>query len=111
MLRSPLSVAVVYDAGVLTVKHLLTRELHTPMTDTSPLFALEHPELGQLPARRVLDCVFALAPDGKLLHFHAEQMTLNAAGDLELTAQAPDESRARCRVIPPFVVAFRPETT
>jgi hypothetical protein len=37
-------------------------------------------------------------------------MTVNAAGDLALTAQAPDESRARCRVIPPFVVAFRPET-
>lgn len=78
------------------------------MTASNPLYFLEHPELGRLPARRVLDCIFALAPDQSLLHLHIEQVRFSADSRvLELTDHPPDDSRARCRVIPPFVVAFR----
>ena len=31
---------------------------------------LSHPSLGQLPARKVLDCIFAIAPEGNILHYH-----------------------------------------
>ena len=78
------------------------------MTASNPTLILEHPELGRLPARRLLDCLFALAPDESLLHLHIEQIQIHADGrTLELTDTPPAEERKRCRVIPPFVVAFR----
>lgn len=74
---------------------------------------LSHPSLGHLPARKVLDCIFALAPTGKILHFHLEQVS---KGDLPtpgstgvlytLTDKPAAEGRERCRIIPPFVREF-----
>ena len=74
---------------------------------------LLHPSLGQLPARKVLDCIFALAPTGTILHFHQEQVS---TGDLPtpgstgalytLTDKPAAEGRERCRIIPPFVREF-----
>ncbi len=78
------------------------------MTASNPPLILEHPDLGRLPARRLLDCIFALAPDQSLLHLHIEQVRCSADGRvLAFTDALPEESRKRCRVIPPFVVAFR----
>ena len=31
---------------------------------------LSHPSLGTLPARKVLECIFALSPTGNILHHH-----------------------------------------
>ena len=70
-------------------------------------FILTHPELGALPGRKVLDCLFALAPDGSILHLHVEQAEATGPGQLRLTAQAPHEDRARCCIIPPSVVELR----
>ena len=74
---------------------------------------LSHPSLGQLPARKVLDCIFALAPNGTILHFHQEQVstgnfpTLGLTGALyTLTDHPATEGRERCRIIPPFVREF-----
>jgi hypothetical protein len=73
---------------------------------------LSHPSLGQLPARKVLDCIFAIAPEGNILHYHLEQVTkADFPGGKEgvlytLTATAPADGRERCRVIPPFVKEF-----
>ena len=75
---------------------------------------LSHPSLGQLPARKVLECIFALAPTGKILHFHQEQvkkgeLTAGQTGVLyTLTDQPAAEGRERCRIIPPFVREFGP---
>jgi len=74
---------------------------------------LSHPSLGQLPARKVLDCIFALAPNGTILHFHQEQVrkgdlpTSGSAGVLyTLIDQPAAAGRERCRIIPPFVREF-----
>ena len=78
---------------------------------TQPAFeTLLHPEHGELAARRLLDCVFALAPNGRILHFHIEQMELVAGDDsmlYRMTASDPLPERARCQIIPPFVPAFK----
>lgn len=71
---------------------------------------LHHPEFGELPARRLVDCVFALTPQGRILHFHAEQMAIEQSeGEIHfaLTTAAPAPERARCQIIPPLVNAFR----
>ena len=48
------------------------------MTHPANAFILSHPELGELPGRKVLDCLFALAPDGSiLLFFHMTGGFLN----------------------------------
>lgn len=68
-----------------------------------------HPEHGELPARRLIDCVFALAPNGRILHFHAEQMDIETRDDgvcYRLTGRPARAERARCQVIPPYVTAF-----
>ncbi len=62
-----------------------------------------------LPAQRVLDCVFALTGNGRILHFHLGQLTEQPTPDgvryaLTNPAGAPD--RLRCRVIPPLVPTF-----
>ncbi|MGR8921794.1 MAG: hypothetical protein ACU85V_19450 [Gammaproteobacteria bacterium] len=76
---------------------------------------LDHPEHGELPARRLLDCVFALAPDGRILHFHTEQVDIDAGGaevHYRPNGAPPAPERARCQIIPPFVTAFpRREST
>lgn len=71
---------------------------------------LNHPEHGEIPARRLLDCIFALTPQGRILHFHVEQCSIAEAGGAlryALTGAEPLPERARCQVIPPFVTAFR----
>ncbi len=76
----------------------------------APEESLAHPEHGLLPARRLLDCVFALTPGGRILHFHAEQCEIARSGEAvryTLTGAAALPERARCQVIPPFVTAFR----
>jgi hypothetical protein len=73
---------------------------------------LTHPSLGKLPARKVLDCIFAIAPEGNILHYHLEQVTkadLSGGKDgvmYTLTDTAPADGRERCRIIPPFVREF-----
>lgn len=80
------------------------------MTTTHTTDSLDHPEHGELPALRLLDCIFALTPAGRILHLHVEQTTCeSAAGSARytLTTAMPSPERARCQVIPPFVNAFR----
>jgi hypothetical protein len=80
------------------------------MNSALPNETLIHPELGEVPARRLLDCVFALTPAGRILHYHLEQcekLATDTAVRYTLTATAPRPERARCQVIPPFVNAFR----
>lgn len=69
---------------------------------------LEHPEHGELPAKQILECIFVLAPNGRILHFHEEQMRPGATeGVLVLTDTPPHEERSRCQIIPPFVPDFK----
>lgn len=71
---------------------------------------LLHPELGSLPARRVLDCIFALHPEGPILHRHISEVRMEAHDGgvrFVLESLAPDPAHARCRVIPPRVTEFR----
>ena len=76
---------------------------------------LIHPTLGRLPARKVLECIFALSPTGKILHHHVEEVRTSesggeADGEIEytMTGAPPAAGRERCRVIPPFVREFDP---
>ena len=71
---------------------------------------LHHPEHGKLPARRLVECVFALGGNGRILHFHTEQMQIETLGDelhYRLTDPPPAPERARCQIIPPFVNVFK----
>ena len=68
-----------------------------------------HPELGRIPAKVLLDCVFALTPEGKILHFHSEELHVQESEQeivLTLSGDAADESRARCQIIPPRIPEF-----
>lgn len=79
------------------------------MDSGSNIETLVHPQQGELPARRLLDCVFALTAAGRILHFHAEQTTIDRNGGrvrYTLNSDPPLPERARCQVIPPFVPAF-----
>lgn len=70
---------------------------------------LEHPDHGRLPARRLVECVFALAPNGRILHFHTEQVEIIPDEDGSvgrLTGAAPAPERSRCQVIPPLINSF-----
>ena len=71
---------------------------------------LSHPTFGQLPTRRVLDCIFALSPEGVILHYHQEQVSQTESPQegvqYTLTEQPPAPGRERCRIIPPFVREF-----
>ena len=82
-----------------------------PHTMTQPAFEiLQHPELGELAARRLLDCVFALDARGRILHFHIEQMEVVSGADsvhYRLTDSPALPERTRCQIIPPFVPAFK----
>ncbi len=79
------------------------------MTKEIPRQILLHPQFGELPARRVLECVFALRPDGPILHCHIDELTVTeTARDTRyaFSGQPPDPARARCRIIPPRVLEF-----
>jgi len=70
---------------------------------------LSHPSLGKLPARKVLECIFALSPTGNFLHHHLEEVsTTDSEGEVlyTLTGRPPAAGRERCRVIPPMVRQF-----
>jgi hypothetical protein len=73
---------------------------------------LAHPSLGKLPARKVLECIFALSPTGNILHHHLEEVSetdVETEGVLyTLTGQPPAPGRQRCRIIPPLVREFDP---
>ena len=64
-----------------------------------------------MPVRRLLDCVFALSPNGRILHFHIEQTDVKAGTEdrvrYTLTEREPLPERARCQIIPPFVPEFQ----
>ena len=79
------------------------------MIDAKPKQTLLHPQLGVLRARRVLDCIFALQPDGPMLHRHIEDVEIDSAApgiQYILQDRPPDASHARCRIIPPRVLEF-----
>jgi hypothetical protein len=70
---------------------------------------LHHPDLGELPAQTLIDCVFVLAPNGRILHFHLEETDVeirDGEQHYNLNGTAPLPERARCQVIPPFVTTF-----
>ena len=74
---------------------------------------LSHSSLGRLPARQVLDCIFALSPTGTILHHHVEEVSrtdlTEGEGILYLLTSTPAvPGRERCRVIPPLVREFDP---
>ena len=73
---------------------------------------LSHPSLGKLPARKVLECIFALSPTGSILHHHLEEVNkTDLAGDrvlYTLSGTPPAPGRERCRIIPPLVREFDP---
>tara|TARA_R110002073_G_scaffold90936_1_gene214400 strand:+ start:3321 stop:3572 length:252 start_codon:yes stop_codon:yes gene_type:complete len=70
---------------------------------------LLHPEHGRLPARRLIECIFALSPAGPILHHHIEEVDVRTEGDATiytLNGAAPGAERYRCQVIPPLVPQF-----
>jgi hypothetical protein len=80
------------------------------MTAPKPLLLSLPDEPAPLPAKRVLDCVFALAPTGRIVHFHLPQLSVGETAEAVLFAVTAPEAapeRARCRVIPPLVPEFR----
>ncbi len=79
------------------------------MADSKPRTYLIHPAHGELPARRVLDCVFALSPNGTILHHHIEELrSEDAPAGLRyhLLQIPPAAGRERCRIIPPRTREF-----
>jgi hypothetical protein len=79
------------------------------MSEDKPAEALVHPELGRLPARKLLQCIFALSPDGPILHHHLEETDVSHESELTLytlNGQSPLDERSRCQIIPPMVPKF-----
>ncbi len=71
---------------------------------------IAHPEMGEIPAIRVVDCIFGLKENGRIAHFHVEQMEISdQKGSLcfRFTDNDPAAERSRCQVIPPFINAFK----
>jgi len=71
--------------------------------------ALVHSDHGRIPARRLLDCVFALSPDGPILHHHMEEVDVSDDTGITLyiiNGTEPLPERRRCQIIPPMVPAF-----
>lgn len=82
--------------------------LSTQNESGKPTF-LAHADHGDIPAKVVLDCIFALAPDGKILHHHAEEFDVEEKGSsvlFTLNGRDPEESRSRCQIIPPRIPQF-----
>ena len=80
------------------------------MTSKPARQSLQHPEHGEMPVCRLLDCVFAMSPSGRILHFHVEQTDIETSPEqvrYTLTTREPLAARARCQIIPPFVPAFQ----
>jgi len=76
---------------------------------------LLHSEHGRLPARKILECIFALSPNGKIVHHHLEEVSTRETGgetdgeiEYTMTGTAPVNGRERCQIIPPFVREFDP---
>lgn len=79
------------------------------MSKGKPTEVLSHSSLGKLPARNVLDCIYALSPDGTYLHHHREEVdkTEDASGIVyTLNGEPPAAGRERCQIIPPMVNEF-----
>ena len=83
-------------------------DIAADMTDETTHW-LHHPELGELPARAIIDCVFALTPNDRILHLHNEQVEIESRDNehhYNMNGNKPKPERSRCQVIPPFVNAF-----
>jgi hypothetical protein len=79
------------------------------MLDKGQPEAMVHPEHGRIPAVKVLQCVFALSPEGPILHHHLEEMDVSDESGLivyTVNGKPPDHERSRCQIIPPLVPAF-----
>lgn len=79
------------------------------MSDTNPLEVLMHPEHGRLPARKLLECIFALSPDGPILHHHLEEVNVAEDGGTivyTVNGNGPKPERSRCQIIPPLIPQF-----
>jgi hypothetical protein len=79
------------------------------MTETKKRESLSHPDFGELPVVKVLECIFALAPDGVILHRHLEELDTVIEGDevlYTISSRPPEPGRERCRIIPPLARAF-----
>lgn len=79
------------------------------MTEQKKPEALIHTDYGRIPARKLLDCIFALSPDGPILHYHLEQVDVSDESGITLytiNGEAPQPERSRCQIIPPMVPAF-----
>ncbi len=90
-------------------KYPTTPKETSRMRDTNPTEALLHPTLGKLPARKVLECIFALSPEGPYVHYHLEEVTVTEDTDgivYSLNGRPPAAGRERCRIIPPLVNQF-----
>jgi len=80
------------------------------MTVVLPTYLVLDDHPAPLPARRLLDCVFALTAEGRILHFHLGQLREEVRQDARcyhLVAPDGAPDRVRCRVIPPRVPEFR----
>jgi len=79
------------------------------MTEQKRPEALVHSEYGRIPARKLLDCIFALSPDGPILHHHLEEVDVSDESGVTLyvpNGALPLPERSRCQIIPPMVPAF-----
>ncbi len=75
------------------------------MTSKQARQSLQHPDHGEMPVCRLLDCVFAMSPNGRILHFHVEQTDVETSPDhvrYTLTTREPQPERARSQNIQPF---------
>lgn len=80
------------------------------MTASLPCFLVLDDHPAPLPVRRVLDCVFALTAQGRILHYHLGQLAEERGEHgivYRLVAIDGAAERQRCRVIPPLVPEFR----
>ncbi len=79
------------------------------MTENKQSEILVHPRHGCIPARRILECVFALSPEGPILHHHLEEVDVKedaGATIYTLNGNDPNPDRRRCQIIPPLVPEF-----
>lgn len=79
------------------------------MSDKKSPEALDHPEHGRIPAHTLLQCVFALSPDGPILHQHIEEMDVAEDSAVVIytpNGKSPLPERSRCQIIPPRVTQF-----
>ena len=77
--------------------------------DNTKAAIFNHPELGRIPAKVLLDCVFALTPAGEILHYHSEEILVEQSDQdivLALSGGSADDSRSRCQIIPPRIPEF-----